>query len=83
MSQNFYASNALNFLDIQYIACLFINTLEGNQNKNNRVVSNFDNKLKSPGLCSHVPVSRGEKDGKFLFVVEIAHKAVVLIFICL
>ena len=56
--------------------------LEGNQNKNNYLVSNFYNKLKFPALLS--VQSRWEKNvGKFNFVVEIAHKAVDLILISL
>ena len=38
----------------------------------------IENSRPFPQLVSH-----GEKSGKFQFVVEIAHKAVILIFICL
>ena len=54
--------------------------LEASQNKINCLVSNIYNKLKCPALLSHL--FRTEKSaGKFQFVVEIAHKEVVLILI--
>ena len=52
--------------------------LEGNRNKNNCLVSNFE-----ISRAFLPPVSVGEKSGKFQFVVGIGHKAVVLILICL
>ena len=57
------------------------NFLEGNQNKNNCLVSNFYGKLKSPAFFP--PLPHGEKTGKFQFVAEIAHKADILILIFL
>ena len=55
--------------------------IEANKNRNNYLVIIFYNKLKFPALspCE----TGGEKDGNFQFVVEIAHKAFVVIMISL
>ena len=55
----------------------FNDWIEGNQNKNNYLVSNFYKKIEI-SRAFLPPVSSGEKSGKFQNVVEIAHKAVIL-----
>ena len=50
----------------------------GKVKNNNNLVSNFYNKLKN-SRSFLPPVSQGEKYGKFQFVVEIVHKAIILI----
>ena len=56
--------------------------LEGNQNKNSQLPSDQILQQIEISRAFFSPVLHGEKWGKFQFVVEIAHKA-ILILICL
>ena len=55
--------------------------IEGNQNKNNSLVSNFYDKLKSPALFSYLFRTEKSVESFNSLYLEIDRKAVVLILI--